>query len=1447
MGFRTLSVSVALVLLCAGLLPLGAQDQWRPHEAQTDVELADDRDDCGLDMEALLGSVGPSFTENRGQLANADVRFYAQGDTLSVGLTRHGAVFTVNEPIGPDATRPTARPAVRTASFTLSFEGSGGPGPRGVTELGHRTNVFRGSDPSGWVTGARSYSEVRYDGLYPGVDLSFHFRDGMLKYDLAVGPGAAMDRIRMRYGGLDGVSVDGATGDLLLDTALGTLRDSRPVFLQEGLGERGSAPGAFRLGADGTVGFALPDGCDPLLPFVIDPGLVFSTFLGGDETEAGRSLSLDGEGNIYVCGVTTSPDFPVTNDSYDPWPNGGTTVLDIFVTKLDPAGSRLLFSTFVGGSESEGAFALIICDDGGIMVGGFSRSDDFPVNNSFREANGPHGAYADAVLFKLSAEGSALPFSAVWGGEEDEESVTNLRQLADGSIVVAGVTYAWDFPTTTGAFCTTRDFVPDWDMFAMRLGSSLESLVFSTFVGGSARDGISSGGTLQMDMDVDASGNVYLFGSTTSHDFPITQGTIRTKYNASDQDCLVAVLDPTGSRLLRSTLFGGWQADAPADIRVSQNGSIYLGGITASTDLNTTGGALFPQMTGSTASFLAIVSSDLTEVQYCTYVCGGGASNTELQAMAWSAGDELLYLLSETDWAFWNTTKGTFDGKARGGSDYLLMGIWTSNMTVSYASYIGGASGEGSGQGADEMAVDGDGDVIIMANTYSEDFPTTPGVLDRVFNGSSDVAVISIDPRPCTQPPLAPTGFRAIAGDDVVRLRWDVPEIMGTRVTKHYLYWGYTAASITNRREITSIGNEFAHYEVENGKEYFFQLSAENGAGEGPRTSVMSARPLGVPSAPTYIRAVNERGVLKLNWTMSAKTGGELLGYHLLKKTEGASDQIIPLGSTSTSYNDTAVQLGVTYTYRVRAFNTLFNGTWSEPTDGRPCTVPGAPVDLVATGGDRSIGLAWRPPDSDGAMPVTGYLVHGGLSVESMALMATLPNTALMWTAEGLENAVEHFYCVYATNAQGAGPPSAVARAVPRGAPLVPRELSATASDGEVRLSWTAPVSDGGNPITGYRVLMGADPLNLRQVGTTQGATTHTATGLTNGETYHFAVLAFNSFGDGPRTEPVSATPAGPPGPVVNLMAVDGTGRTSLMWQLPTITGGLPLTKVRVYRGEVPDQLEPCKDIDATATEFTDFDVTIGTTYFYTVTAINAVGEGARVEVVSAIAYGVSSVPTALVATAADGRVTLRWGAPEEDGGRPVEGYTVFRGETNDSFRLLVELGDILVYMDSEVVNGKTYYYRVKAVNEAGMSDFSAVVSAMPRRPIDIPGPPTGLSVKVKGVAATLTWTAPSSDGGSPVTGYVILRGTDPGNLSKVGEVGPVLSYTDGNLEKGVTYHYSVVAKNAAGQGARATSQVVSVPKGGGDSPGAGVMGAIMAAGAAWAVIESRRRGTRAR
>src|SRR5215208_6961727 len=274
-----------------------------------------------------------SFIPNQGQTDEA-VRYYAQGAGYSFFFTKEGAMLSLAEGNG------------RGHALALDFLGTDSDAtlePR--QRLSGEVNYLVGNDPANWQQGLSTHSELLYGGLWPGIDMAVRGEGGKLKYEFHLKPGSSVEDVRLGYRGAEGLSV-GAGGELLVQTSLGVIKDAAPVSYQLIGGERVAVESRYRLTGDGGYGFAVGT-YDPRYPLVIDPGLDYSTFLGGTDVDGGEGIAVDGRGRAYVTGDTRSADLPTTPGAFDTSFDG---LSDTFVTKLNAAGSALAYSTFLGGT-----------------------------------------------------------------------------------------------------------------------------------------------------------------------------------------------------------------------------------------------------------------------------------------------------------------------------------------------------------------------------------------------------------------------------------------------------------------------------------------------------------------------------------------------------------------------------------------------------------------------------------------------------------------------------------------------------------------------------------------------------------------------------------------------------------------------------------------------------------------------------------------------------------------------------------------------------------------------------------------------------------------------------------------------------------------------------------------------------------------------------------------
>ncbi|MDQ3895662.1 MAG: SBBP repeat-containing protein, partial [Actinomycetota bacterium] len=413
-----------------------------------------------------------------------DAGFVARGPGYSLALSPSEAVVGVRggtfrlRPAGP-----TANPAAPLIA--------GDP-------LGATVTRLAGDDPSQWTSGVKTYASVDVRQVWPGVDMVWHGDQGRLRHDMIVAPGVDPAVVAFDVDGAASLTVDPA-GDLMVDLGGTAARLARPVLYQDVDGHRREVPGAFRLLGAARIGFEV-GGYDGSRPLVIDPTLVTSTLLGGGGNDAGYAVAVDAQGNTYVTGSTESTDFPSEAALQGGLANaGGGPTSDVFVSKLSPDGSRLVWSTYLGGRGRDIGYAVAVGADGGVYVTGVTESDDFPRARAAQDRYG--GGPSDAFAVKLAPTGTALEWSTFVGGSQTDRA-RGLAVDAAGTVYITGSTNSVDFPAVTPY--QPGPFRPDdLDAFLVKIPSAGGQLSYATRLGGSNDD-------RALAVAVDAQGNAYL-------------------------------------------------------------------------------------------------------------------------------------------------------------------------------------------------------------------------------------------------------------------------------------------------------------------------------------------------------------------------------------------------------------------------------------------------------------------------------------------------------------------------------------------------------------------------------------------------------------------------------------------------------------------------------------------------------------------------------------------------------------------------------------------------------------------------------------------------------------------------------------------------------------------------------------------------------------------------
>jgi len=1422
MNRQGIVLAIALVLAGAALGGL-LQDPGPGIAVRSGGPVMPGREMPVLDASLASAFLSARFVENLGQLPDDRIRYYAEGDPLSVAITDGGVIYSMRAP-GMTARDGT----VDLVSFSLRFHGSRPSEPYGVDDRGFVCSFFLGDDPGGWASGVKGFQEVRLDGVYDGVDVRFRLEDGLFKYYLEVAPGARVDGVVLVYDGVDRLEVEPASGDLLVRTGLGTLRDSRPVVMQRtASGAPTELPGDYELIGQDRLRFTIPDAIDRRAPFTVDPGVVFSTYLGGGMNDIVEAIDIDGWGNVHVVGLTSTVGFPPENGYYRE--SQGSDVFGMIIPQgwgAPVAGYR------IGGNGFDAPDDIRVMDDGSIWIAGTTTSTDFP---TFNPLFGRGGDY-DVFLLQLSGGGVSLTFSSYLSGI-NMEFVCAIDVDATGNVYITGRTLSYDFPTTAGAYCETMINPVAGAVYIAKFSPPPVQLVYCTFIDARNSEYV-------QDIAVDSSGRPYVVGKTDStpeDGFPVTYGAydVWLSYGGS---IFIVRLNTTGTSVERGTYLGGWGEDIMVEAELMEDGSIILVGTTESPDFPTTSDAYSDSMKGDSDCILAMLDAELASLRYSTFFGSDGADYGG--GLSVSSDETRIAIMGHTSSSTLPTTIGAFDSLPRGREDIFLSCFDLGTRDLLYSSYIGGSDYEGSSHG--RLKWNGTGSLVLGGYTNSSDFPTSETTYNSTFGGGEfDGFLMEMEPVPCTRGPLAPTGLETTSGDTVVDLRWEPPALRDCQVVKYSIYRANESVGGDPEMvgSVASPATTFHDTDLKNGHRYRYTVSAWNGLFEGAGSEPAYGLPQGRPSPPAHLGYTTGDGRITLIWTRPPDDGGQLRGYHVMRGTVlGSIDQRIATVENDTmECVDDAVDIGAHYYYDVIAFNDYGNSTPSDVLEATPLGPPSVPRSLTAIEGDGYIDLGWETPDSDGGSPITGYNLFRGETQFESSLRDAFLQSEHEYRDGATENGKSYYYSIQAKNANGTSGLTLATKfpAIPFGAPSAPENLTANAGDGSVDLSWRPPRNPNGRPVTGYRIWVAQTPsgqylyLDLGNVGT------YRYESAVNDVTYYFKAQARNERDWGENSSRVEATPRAVPGPPVDLSATVELGGIRLTWTAPEWFGHGELS-YEVHRGtSMEDAGFLHGGIDATS--YLDASARIGVESYYVAFALNPTGGMSGPS--NGIAITRTTVPgdvENLNVTAFDKEAVLTWVAPLYDGGSDVLFYRVLRGFNATT---MVEVhrvqGGPMNWTDKGLINGQNYTYTVLAVNTIGASPMNQTRTV---KPLAVCGMVILQPLKYKDGRVVLRWTLPDYPDRLPSTSFAIYKGLLPSSMELVITLDSTArNWTDGSVEAGKMYCYYILSICARGPGERTETITVKVPSSGWLSWVPILIIVMLAVIVAWMVVARRR------
>ncbi len=716
----------------------------------------------------------------------------------SAGQLRHPTPDTplpLHQPRVPSRESRTSSPEFRdTDVLRMKFLGANRAARvTAFDKLPGTLNYFIGNNPRKWRTGVPTYGRVKYEGIYPGIDLIFYSRERQLEYDFVVSPGADPRAIalevetgkwKLENGNSkfetrnSKITID-RSGNLAIQTCSGKFCFHKPIVYQlagssqlsvvsrplqhaTGHGPRTtdisnpkiqnlkSREGRYVLTADHRIQFEIPD-YDKTRALVIDPVLSYSTYLGGSGSDYAYALAVDAAGSAYVTGYTNSPDFPLGSTA-TVTPGGGTCgfdldaypCFDVFVAKLNPAGTALVYTTYLGGSGDDVGKGIALDSAGNAYITGYTNSNNLFTSGAAQPISGggtcgvsptTYPCY-DAFVAKLDSQGASLLYLTYLGGTSDDFG-QGIAVDSTGNALVAGFTTSANFPATQGA--VQRSFAGGVsDAFVTRVNPAGTAFLYSTYLGGSGEDQATK-------VRVDSAGAAYITGYTNSSDFP-TRNAFQaapgggvcgpSSSPTSCFDAFVTKLNAEGSALLYATYLGGTGGDYGYGLAVDGAGSVYITGLTTSTDFPVSGKAFQARGGGNSVdAFVTKLDPAGSRALYSTYLGGLGAEagldialdascNAYVAGYAYGSGLPVVNPIQAANAGFYDAFLAEFNA---------------TGTALIFATYFGGSGNEK----AHAVAVDPEGNIYLAGGTFSTDLHVTPGALQLLYGGGAFDAFVA--------------------------------------------------------------------------------------------------------------------------------------------------------------------------------------------------------------------------------------------------------------------------------------------------------------------------------------------------------------------------------------------------------------------------------------------------------------------------------------------------------------------------------------------------------------------------------------------------------------------------------------------------------------------------------------------------------------------------------
>jgi hypothetical protein len=633
-----------------------------------------------------------------------------------------------------------------------------------------KVNYFIGNDPKKWHANVPEFESVSYAGIYPGIDLVYHGEQKQLEFDFVVAPQAKPENIVLNFAGVRRMGTD-PSGNLVLTSADGNLTLRRPVAYQQDADGRKVVDARFVIAANHEVGFALGD-YDHGRKLVIDPVLSYATYIGGNGDDEAYGVGADSSGNFYITGESNStsgfPGSPIVTGGYDSFvtkinANGSLGYTTFVGGSGDDLGSGIAVNASAGTVYVAG---ITTSTDFPVTAGVVQPTSGSPAGTDCNTVSSTNTPCTDGFVFELNSSGT--PLYATYLGGNNDDGAFGVAIDAAGDAYVAGFTYSVNFPLKSALYSmlngtATNSSAPYEDAFVSEINPTGTQLVYSTFLGGGNND-------FATGITVDGSGNAYIAGGTSSSDFPLSTGAYQTKCgtdgacNASGglvfSDVFVTELGTGGGTLSYSTYLGGSSDDYALALGLDGLGNIYVTGQTTDDNPNVTTddfpivGGFDTQYGGSGAAASNAFVSEITpagkgnaDLVYSSYL-GGSTADAGLGIVADGAGN--AYVTGSTlsgDFPLY----GAFQSTLNGNSDAFLTAVANGGASLAYSSFLGGSGDEDydsstSGFLGGGVAYNASSNLYVTGTTSSTDFPTAGSALQTAYGGAPFDAFAAVSP-----------------------------------------------------------------------------------------------------------------------------------------------------------------------------------------------------------------------------------------------------------------------------------------------------------------------------------------------------------------------------------------------------------------------------------------------------------------------------------------------------------------------------------------------------------------------------------------------------------------------------------------------------------------------------------------------------------------------------